>query len=270
MKLSEIVQTIERLAPLHLAMDWDNVGLLAGDPDSEVESIVLCLDITEAAYELCMSTQADLCICHHPFLFDPIRRIDYSNPQQRLLGKMLKAGIAIYAAHTNLDACEGGVNDELAKTIGLTVLQKQAGQASRNPVEVIPGEASGIWRICSAGPGVSLFGLYKNVTVELKVPGCHINFDTDRPVGKIIILGGSYDSKWNAEAIQSGADTIICGEMKYHDMVYFAGSGVAVIAAGHDATERIIVPALADYLQKKYPQILFAVCKGLDYNRVVF
>lgn len=275
MKLLEIVSTIEKLAPLHLAMDWDNVGLLAGDPDSEVTSVVLCLDITEKAYELCLSTQAELCICHHPFLFSPIRRIDYTSPQQKLLTKMMKAGIAIYAAHTNLDACEGGVNDELAKAIGLTVLKIQPEQTFPNPMHDVPvkdihNDVSKIWRICADGKRSSLFHIYRNVTAELKVPGCHINFDTDRSVDKILVLGGSFDSEWNEAAVLSKADVIICGEMKYHDMVYFAGYGIAVIAAGHDATERIVVPALADYLQKEYPQILFAVCRGLDYNRVVF
>lgn len=276
MKLSAIIQTIERFAPVRLAMDWDNVGLLAGDPDSDISAAVLCLDITEQAYEQCISSHAELCICHHPFIFNPIRRIDFSHPQQRVLSKMLQSGIAIYAAHTNLDVCDGGVNDALAAAVGLTVVQPSPGRlfpaaaddfASTNSIK---GEGPAIWRICSPGEHGSLFGLYKDITEKLKVPGCHVNFDTDRPVGRILVLGGSYDSEWNDEAVRSGADVIICGEMKHRDMVYFAYCGIAVIAAGHDASERVVLPVLAEYLRAEYPEIVFAVWEGFDYNRIVF
>ncbi len=273
MTLADMIATIEAFAPPSLAMGWDNIGLLSGDPGEELRGAVLCLDVTEEAFRLCLGMGANLCISHHPFLFDPIRRIDYGDPRQKLLTDIMRAGIAVYAAHTNLDACRGGVNDTLAVTIGLLPESHGTGGGgnpagiARTPPDL---SAQDIWRIFGTGGDLTLFGLYRKVTRELHVPGCHINFDTDRPVRRVIVLGGSYDSEWNAQARGSGADAIVCGEMKHRDMVYFGACGIAVLAAGHDATERVVLPVLAEHLRSRHPEIAIAVCRGFDYNKVVF
>jgi GTP cyclohydrolase I len=270
MKIAAMIDTMEQFAPRSLAMDWDNVGLLAGDPDASLTGVVVCLDITERVYALCLETRANLCISHHPFLFEPIRRLDQHDPHMRILTKMLQSGIAIYAAHTNLDVCEGGVSDCLAMTVGLH---------RSDPAEVLMPEGAGMlpddpttgsWRICRPAEPMRLFAFYRIITERLGIPGCFQNFDTDRPVGKVLVLGGSYSTEWNHLAYVSGVDTILCGEMRYHDMLEFAHRGIAVIAAGHDASERVVLPKLAEHLRRMHPQISIAVWMGFDYNGIVF
>jgi dinuclear metal center YbgI/SA1388 family protein len=242
--------------------------LLAGDKDSEIESAVICLDINEKAYEMCVSSGSKLCISHHPFLFEPTKRLDYSDPYYNLLRKFIKADIAIYAAHTNLDSCVGGVNDALSAKLELTDLSTF--MPSAMPFDFQKGIVPGIGRVGTPGGKASLFAFYHMLVKNLGVLGGSFNFDTDRPITKVLVIGGSYDSEWNIDVVDNEIDVVVCGEIKHKDFMFFDRYNIAAIAAGHDATERVILPVLADYLNLQLPQIKFAVCDNFDYNRVVF
>lgn len=268
MKLIDIIDVIEKFAPPSLAEPWDNVGLLAGDLDSDIESGVICLDINEKAYEMCIATGSKLCISHHPFLFEPTKRLDYSDPYYDLLRKFIKADIAIYAAHTNLDSCVGGVNDALSAKLGLTDLSTFL--PSLVPFDFQKGIVPGIGRVGTPDENTSLFAFYQMLVKNLGGLGGSFNFDTDRPIAKVLVIGGSYDSSWNIDVLDNGIDVVVSGEIKHKDFMFFDRYKIAAIAAGHDATERVILPVLADYLNLKLPQIKFAVCDNFDYNRVVF
>ncbi len=268
MKLNKIIETIENFAPLTLAESWDNVGLLIGNKDFEVESVVICLDVTDKAYNMCIESNAKLCICHHPFIFDAIKKMDFANPYYELLRKFISSDIAVYSAHTNLDSCVGGVNDALGPILGLEI------KSTFMPIDpnekLLKTVVPGIGRICEPCKETSLFDFYKTVLENLKTPGCHINFDTDRQIRKILVTGGSYDSDWNSEVLEKNIDVIVSGEIKHHDMVFFERYGVATLSAGHDTTERVILSVFADYLKLKLDEIRFAVCQSFDYNKVVF
>jgi len=266
--VSDVLKIVDRLAPFALAESWDNVGLLVGDKDREVTGAVLCLDVTEAAYHLCMEKKAQVCISHHPFLFEPTKRLDYSDPYYNLLRKFIKADIAIYAAHTNLDSCVGGVNDALSVKLGLTDLSTF--MPSSVPFDFQKGIVPGIGRVGTPGNKTSLFAFYHMLVKNLGGLGGSFNFDTDRSITKVLVIGGSYDSDWNIDVVDNEIDVVVCGEIKHKDFMFFDRYNIAAIAAGHDATERVILPVLADYLNLKLPQIKFAVCDNFDYNRVVF
>lgn len=268
MKLNQVMKCIEAFAPTALAEKWDNVGLLVGDPQKEITGAVLCLDVTEAVYRECLEKKAQLCICHHPFLFTPTRRIDFSDPYSLLLGKFIQADIAVFAAHTNLDSCVGGVNDVLSHKLGLVVTETFL--PSETPFDFFKSVVPGIGRIGHPETETGLFDFYKTTVRRLETPGCHINFDQDRPVKRVLCVGGSYDSEWNTDVLDNHVDVIVCGEMKHHDLVFFARYGVAVLVAGHDATERVILPDFAGYLNGKLEEIRFDVCRPFDYNKVVF
>ncbi len=80
MKISEIMEVLEKIAPSQTAEEWDNTGLLIGDPDSETMRILLCLDVTDAVLRHAEKTKTGLCISHHPLIYDPVRRLDISDP----------------------------------------------------------------------------------------------------------------------------------------------------------------------------------------------
>jgi dinuclear metal center YbgI/SA1388 family protein len=118
-KCQVIMDAMETLAPRYLAESWDNVGLLVGSPAQTIAKIMICLDVSEAIIQRAIAEQVDLIISHHPLIFKPFKNLRTDLAQGRLLAELLKANIAVYAAHTNLDTATGGVNDVLAQKLNL-------------------------------------------------------------------------------------------------------------------------------------------------------
>jgi dinuclear metal center YbgI/SA1388 family protein len=114
MRIADVLIFIEGFAPLSLAEEWDNVGLLAGNPDWRATKALITLDVTDNTVRIAMETGCDLIISHHPMIFKAIKRIN-----DPLLLKLLENRIAVIALHTNLDVSPGGVNTALAETLGL-------------------------------------------------------------------------------------------------------------------------------------------------------
>ncbi|MDR1762907.1 MAG: Nif3-like dinuclear metal center hexameric protein [Dysgonamonadaceae bacterium] len=119
MKISEIIEQIEALAPLPLQESFDNSGLQTGDISQEVKGILLCIDVTEAVMDEAVTLGCNLVISHHPLLFKPLRTLTGRNYIERSLIKACKNDIAVYSSHTSLDNAENGVNYHLAEKIGL-------------------------------------------------------------------------------------------------------------------------------------------------------
>ena len=115
----DIFRLIEELAPLNLAEGWDNPGLQVGDPEKAVVKALLALDVSREAVDEAVEKNAGLIITHHPLLFSPVKSLDLSRPLGLLLDRIIKAGLTVYAAHTNLDVAGRGVNDVLASCLGL-------------------------------------------------------------------------------------------------------------------------------------------------------
>lgn len=108
MKICDIADIIERYAPLSLALDFDNVGLLIGDRNKDVSRVLLTLDIDEEVARNAFEIGAELIISHHPIMFNPIKKITADTPEGRCLLYLIKNNISVYSAHTNLDAASGG------------------------------------------------------------------------------------------------------------------------------------------------------------------
>lgn len=124
MKVKDLIQAIEILAPPEYQESYDNAGLQTGDPGREVNSALLCLDCTEAVIDEAIAKGCDMVIAHHPLIFKGLKRINGKNDVERTLIKAIRHDIAIYAAHTNLDnVLHKGVNQKLAQIIGLSNLR---------------------------------------------------------------------------------------------------------------------------------------------------
>ncbi|HWR43887.1 Nif3-like dinuclear metal center hexameric protein [Sporomusa sp.] len=128
----DIIAELEKLAPKHLAETWDNVGLLLGHPEQNIHKVIVALDVDQTLVNEAIAVGVDLIIAHHPLIFKGITSIRTDSPQGSMLAALIKAGIAVYAAHTNLDSAPGGVNDALAQKLELkevrplaTVYQEQ-------------------------------------------------------------------------------------------------------------------------------------------------
>src|SRR5690606_9165018 len=115
MKLRELTNHLESLAPLGYQEAYDNAGLLVGSPDKEIRQALISLDCTEEVVDEAIRLGCDLIISHHPIVFKGLKRFNGSNYVERVVIKAIKHDIALYAIHTNLDNVTGGVNSKLAE-----------------------------------------------------------------------------------------------------------------------------------------------------------
>src|SRR5271155_5501853 len=116
MKVADLVRALEAIAPLAHAEDWDNVGLLAGDPDAPLTRALVCIDCTPAVVVEAVTARCEAIVAYHPPLFRPISRLTRGS----VVYEIVRRGLSIYSPHTALDAAPGGTNDTLADAIGMT------------------------------------------------------------------------------------------------------------------------------------------------------
>src|SRR5665647_72044 len=119
MTVKSICELIEDVAPLALQESYDNAGLLVGNSQMEVTSVLVCIDITEDVIEEAIRKNCNFIISHHPLIFSGLKRLTGQNDVQRCVAKAIKNDLAIYTAHTNLDNVLQGVNGKIAEKIGL-------------------------------------------------------------------------------------------------------------------------------------------------------
>ncbi|HBN82588.1 MAG TPA: Nif3-like dinuclear metal center hexameric protein, partial [Clostridiales bacterium] len=115
----QIGDFIESMFPLKYAMEWDNVGLLAGYKDQSVERAMLCLDVTGEITKEAIESGCQMIISHHPLIFKPLSKVSGENHVQDTVYKAIRHGLCIYSAHTNMDCAHGGTNDMMADLLGL-------------------------------------------------------------------------------------------------------------------------------------------------------
>ncbi|HEY0030402.1 MAG TPA: Nif3-like dinuclear metal center hexameric protein [Bacteroidia bacterium] len=120
MRLKELTDHLESIAPLAYQESYDNSGLICGDPQMEITSALICLDSTEAVIDEAIEMGCNLVIAHHPIVFGGLKKFTGKNYVERVIIKAIRNNIAIYAAHTNLDNMQDGVNAKIAEKLGLT------------------------------------------------------------------------------------------------------------------------------------------------------
>jgi dinuclear metal center YbgI/SA1388 family protein len=187
MILSEILQTIETFAPLSFQESYDNAGLYCGDRFSTVERVLVSLDITEEIVEEAIAQDCQLVMAHHPVIFKPIKRLVGDHYVERILLKAIRNGIALYAAHTNLDAVAGGVNYKLAQKIGLNQVQllDPAGNSLRKLVVFVPVQNAPSLLEALYKAGAGQIGKYKNCSFRGEGTGTFMPDDQANPfIGK--------------------------------------------------------------------------------------
>ena len=120
MKIIEVVNALERFAPLPLQEDYDNAGLQIGLTEAEISGALLCLDVTEETVDEAIHKGCNLIVSHHPLIFRRLRRIAGEDMVQRVVAKAIVNHIVIVSMHTNMDAAQGGVNFKIAEKMGLS------------------------------------------------------------------------------------------------------------------------------------------------------
>jgi len=160
--LKDITNFLESFAPLGLQESYDNAGLITGDVNAEITTVLITLDVTEKVVEEAVQKKAQLIVSHHPVVFSGLKKLTGKNYVERTLIKAIKNDIAIYTAHTNLDSVEGGVNHKICEKLGLQnckILQP-AGEQLKKLVTFIPVEQSNQVREAVFNAGAGNIGNY--------------------------------------------------------------------------------------------------------------
>ncbi|WP_303920508.1 Nif3-like dinuclear metal center hexameric protein [Draconibacterium sediminis] len=187
MKIKDITNFLEDLAPLKLQESYDNAGLILGDKNAEVSAALVTLDVTEAIVDEAIKRNAVLIIAHHPIVFSGLKKITGKNYIERTLIKAIKHDVAIYAAHTNLDSITGGVNGKICEKLGLEnckILQP-AGGLLKKLVTFVPVDHANKVREAVFAAGAGQIGNYDSCSFNAHGQGTFRGSDTTNPfVGK--------------------------------------------------------------------------------------
>lgn len=170
----DIINFIEDFAPKSLAEDWDNVGLLLGSNKNEVRRVMVCLDATSETIDDAISKKADMIITHHPIIFKGLKRIDTDDFIGKNICKLIKNDIGVYSAHTNLDMAFGGVNECLARVLGIDDLKdikKYKTEKLFKVVVYVPEENVDVIRDSMCNEGAGWIGNYSDCSFITKGTG---------------------------------------------------------------------------------------------------
>ncbi len=224
----EIYGYLKELAPLELAEDWDNPGLLV-DCGRPVGRVLTCLDITGPVVREAQEKGCDLVVSHHPVIFRPLKALQ----EGQVPCLLLKAGISAICMHTNLDAAPGGVNDTLAQWMGL-------------------------WEVEPFAEGMGRIGWIEEMSAHqlaqetARILHARVQWaDGGKPIRRLALITGSGGSMLE-DAIRAGADALLTGEASHHAALDALAAGVTLVAAGHYATEFPVAQTLATRLGDRF------------------
>lgn len=188
----EIIQLFEEFSPKQFAMEGDKIGLQIGRLNKPVYRVMVALDVLEEVVDEAIEKQVDLIIAHHPLIFRPLKNITTDKLPGRMIEKLLKHDIAVYAAHTNLDIAKGGVNDLLAEALGLShteVLVPTYEERLKKLVVYVPQEDSDRLKTALGDAGAGAIGEYSHCLFSSPGTGQFLPGETTNPhigeIGKI-------------------------------------------------------------------------------------
>jgi dinuclear metal center YbgI/SA1388 family protein len=182
--IAAVIDHLEEFAPLSLAAGWDNVGLLLGDRDGTVDKIMTCLTVTPATAASAAEAGAQLVVTHHPILFRPVKRLTSATAEGRMLLSLLRAGVAVYSPHTALDNTRGGINDLIARRLGLTgvePLRRRPGGPQFKVVVFVPDADLGRVSDALFAAGAGRIGQYSQCSFRLAGTGTFFGSEAANP-----------------------------------------------------------------------------------------
>lgn len=353
-RVKDIIRIMENYFPLYLAEDWDNCGLQVGSYDALVKSIMVSLDLDQQILQKAIAANVDMIITHHPLLFKPVKSINVDKSPGNIIAQLIKNNIGVYAAHTNLDASEKGLNQLLAETLELkdivpldksrqvsyykmvvfvpvthikevtraisdagagyignysdcsfrtsgtgtfkphedshpfigtegklteveefrleTIVPKHllnlviGNMIKAHPYEEVaydlyelanPGQIISLGRKGRLASPMPLRNFAREIKRRLQIDYVQIAGDLDKTISSVAVVSGA-GADFIKMAAHQNIDVLVTGDVKYHEAQDAIMSGLAVIDAGHQGTEEIMVSYLAELLERK--------CKELDYN----
>src|SRR5450830_1920837 len=173
MHVRDVMAVVDRLAPFDLAEPWDHVGLQVGSPDDEVRGVLVALEVDDAALDEAARQDCDLLLVHHPLIFDPLERLSDDSETGRLALRAARDGVAVIAAHTNLDKAHGGIAGVVAEMLGLEAAAPLAPAAADalKLVGFVPADDADLVRKALFAAGAGVIGEYEHCSWAVEGQG---------------------------------------------------------------------------------------------------
>ncbi len=238
----QIYNLLNEKFPFDMQEQWDNSGILVNAQNIS-DAVLVCLDVTKQAINMANEIGAKIIVSHHPVIFNSIKSITKDD----IVYSLIKNDISVICAHTNFDKYEFGTSYIIADSLNLEILD-----SSEFEIGVVVKVGSTTVELSQKCKEV--FG-----TAECTLP--------HKEIRRAFICAGS-GSGMKDEVIKSGADCLITGECKYHDMLDLSQVGISTITVGHDASESISLSTMADIIKNKFKNIKVEVftCENLQYH----
>lgn len=247
--ITRAVTAIQRRYPTKLAdSSWDNTGLLVeayGEKEVSPVKILLTIDLTQSVAEEAISSNTNLIMAYHPFIFRGLKSITTNDPQQKSLLKLIKNDISVYSPHTAVDSAVGGVNDFLVDGVAepLEVESRAAIVPDSNE------SGCGMGRIVNLNTSISLETAVKRVKSLLGLEYVQVAASS-QPIKSIAVCAGSGGGVFKG----CKADLYMTGELSHHEALYFKETGASVIVCNHSNTERAFLTVFKEQLAKELPE----------------
>ncbi|MDR0920921.1 MAG: Nif3-like dinuclear metal center hexameric protein [Lactobacillales bacterium] len=239
MLASEFIEVFDAYCPPALAEAGDPVGLHIGTLNKPIERVMVTLDIRPETVTEAIENKADLVIAKHPPIFRPAKRLNTDNPQNKMYADLLKHEIAVYAAHTNLDIIENGLNDWFCELLGI----KETSFLTKT--HELDGKEYGIGRVGNLSTPLNLNDFAKKVKKDFRLDGLRlVTQHPEKLVKRVAICGGSGE-KFYPDALAKQADVYITGDIYYHTAHDMLANGLSAIDPGHHV-EYLCVPKLVE------------------------
>lgn len=244
MKCNDILLQLEKTFPLEKAYSWDNVGLLVGRDNKEIQKIYVALDVTDSILTDAIKWGADMILTHHPLIFSPLKKINNRNFISSRVVELIRNDMVCYAMHTNYDVVR--MADLASEKLGL-VDGKPLEPSESHPEE-------GLGKIGYLPEEMTIQACVKRVKEAFQVPSVKV-FEEDtlepmnekRSVRKIAVLPGSGKSTIEA-ALHAGAEVLITGDIGHHEGIDASSQGLIILDAGHYGIEHIFLEDMGNYL----------------------
>lgn len=239
MLCNDIINRMEDTYPRKSAEEWDNVGLLVGRADKEIQRIYVALDATDEVIEEAIRQKADLLLTHHPLLFTPVSQITGDDFIGRRILKLAKHDISYYAMHTNYDvirmAALAGEILGLRETEVMHITDEETGE--------------GIGRVGKFERKVTVKECCELVKEKFQLAAVKVYGDLDAVADLIAISPGS-GKHMSDFAISKGAKAFVTAEIDHHEALDANARGMAIIDAGHYGLEHIFIKDMLDFFNK--------------------
>lgn len=250
MTVEQLIKALDEKIPKTLSEPWDNDGCdVIPDKNAEVTRVLCALDCTSKAINMASELGCNVIVTHHPLVFKPLGAITPDDSVGKRVIACIKRGIAVVSFHTRLDIIEGGVNDVLAGMLGISNTESfipygRIGDVPEQKFEAYASLAASRLKL-----EVHQLGLVKS----------------SENVKRVAVVSGCGKDEIGA-ALLAGADTFVTGEVMHNHMLDCKELGLNLICGTHYATERIIVPILADTVREYAPADVYQFIREEEYG----